>query len=890
MEKQKEFKIYGKVKKAETGEEISGLTVEALDKDYKYDDRLGSVITDKDGNFEIRYEEKDFKDAYLDTQPDIYLRIKGPDGKVIHTTEDKVRYRAGETEEFVVNISKDLIEKAVEEERREFKNLIIKNPNYFGTIIDKALAVKYQPVCPMGNNTKYEELRCVGLYPEDNLLEAVIEVKLPYGYKGRLCDGGSKEYVAFYIDYNDSAGFVSVGAPAEVNIHDMLFVNGGHLFYAVCNPFIPEEYLKCDTPQVVKVRAILSWDAIPTGYNYVPVWGNVVDEWVQIRPGEIGPIFKLIKPLSEAEIMPVGPIPPEKFMIMGDKKGIKELIDKSIGAEEKIKEEGKVEEERFEFKKLILQNPNYFGSITESKDKNEIMKAVYKLPPETVEALIPKLAIDPDMLVPVKPILYNTKYEELKCVGLYPEDDLLEAVIEVKLPYGFNGDLCDVGSKQYVSFYIDWGDSTGYQHVATSTVSAHDIPDVNGKHLFYAVKAKIPNIESKLEACKINNIVNENIVKVKAILSWDKAPTGPTYTPTWGNVLTRNIQIRPKDEVKCDIRIVNGVVVDQISQSGSEEGLAVKEGSASPIYDRPFGGIIACKGNVNIVDAKHYRFLYSEDDGASWIPIKDDRYTANPLWPWWGLPSVSRTPDPDGWFDKGTYISDKGYYEDTALVYWSSYGKNDKCKLKLEVAKADKTLLCEEEVSVMLDNSGLELLPFGGSPLPTSGVTVKDSSGNYKKCDIFVGSEDINIFGNFRDDYFSGFRLKVFGGTIAASGVVIGKGGYDSQIYIYDINSPGDHLIIPSPPIPSLIGSVGDKGITPAVDGKEIGTLDLCTIPQTGGKIKCAYGIELHIWDRAIVGYLKNGYEFWKTNHGRDAFVTFDWDPVHQTDPNKSCP
>ncbi len=860
IEKEKRFKIYGKVGELESKLGVSGLLVEALDKDYKYDDRLGSVITDKDGNFEIRYDGKDFKDAYLDTQPDIYLRIKGPDGKVIHTTEDKVRYRAGETEEFVVNISKHSIEMAVEMERREFKNLIIENPNYFGTITNDVLAVEYSPMCPMGNNTKYEELICEGLYPEDNLLEAVIEVKLPYGYKGRLCDGGSKEYVAFYIDYG--AGFVSVGAVAEVNVHDMLFVNGGHLFYAVCNPFIPEEYLKCDTPQVVKVRAILSWDAVPTGYNYVPVWGNVVDEWVQIRPKKIGPIIELIKPLPEAGIMPLGSIPPEKFMIMGDKKEIKELIDKSIEAEEKIKEEGKVEEERFEFKKLIMQNPNYFGSISESKDKNEIMKEVYKLPPETVEALLPKLAIDPDMLVPVKPILSNTTYEELKCVGLYPEDDLLEAVIEVKVPYGFNGDLCDLGSEQYISFYIDWGDSTGYQHVATSTVNVHNIPDVNDKHLFYAVKARIPNIESKLEACKINNIVNENIVKVKAILSWNEDPTpfGHTHTPTWGNVLTRNIRIRPKDEVKCDIRIVNGVVVDQISQSGSGEGLAVKEGSASPIYDRPFGGIIACKGNVNIVNAKHYRFLYSTDDGASWIPIKDDRYTANPLW-LLGLPSISRTPDPDGWFDIGTYISDKGYYEDTALVYWSSYGKNDECKLKLEVAKADKTLLCEDEVSVMLDNSELELLPFGGSSLPTSGVTVKDSSGNYKKCDIFVGSEDINIFGNFRDDYFSGFRLKVFGGNIAASGHEIGTGSYD----------------------PGIPGIINDKGIVGAINGgvgEKIGTLNLCTIPQAGGKIKCAYGIELHIWDRAIVGYLENGYEFWKKSHWKDAFVTFDWDPA----------
>jgi len=68
----------------------------------------------------------------------------------------------------------------VEKERAEFKKLIIENPNYFDTFPQ----VKIKPVFPMSTNTKYEELRCIGFYPEQDLLEAIIDVKLPYGYKG----------------------------------------------------------------------------------------------------------------------------------------------------------------------------------------------------------------------------------------------------------------------------------------------------------------------------------------------------------------------------------------------------------------------------------------------------------------------------------------------------------------------------------------------------------------------------------------------------------------------------------------------------------------------------------------------------------------------------------
>jgi len=55
------------------------------------------------------------------------------------------------------------------------------NQNHFGTFPE----VKIKQVLPMNANTKYEE-RCIGFYPGNSLLEAIINVKLPYGYNGNL--------------------------------------------------------------------------------------------------------------------------------------------------------------------------------------------------------------------------------------------------------------------------------------------------------------------------------------------------------------------------------------------------------------------------------------------------------------------------------------------------------------------------------------------------------------------------------------------------------------------------------------------------------------------------------------------------------------------------------
>ncbi len=98
------FWINGRVVSARTGRGLCGLKVYAVDKDLIWDDRLGEVLTNRDGRFKIGYDREDFQDLFFDHQPDIYLNVFDKKGELIHTTQNKVRYQAGKTEEFIIRI------------------------------------------------------------------------------------------------------------------------------------------------------------------------------------------------------------------------------------------------------------------------------------------------------------------------------------------------------------------------------------------------------------------------------------------------------------------------------------------------------------------------------------------------------------------------------------------------------------------------------------------------------------------------------------------------------------------------------------------------------------------------------------------------------------------
>jgi hypothetical protein len=371
------------------------------------------------------------------------------------------------------------------EKRLAIHEVLAENPNYFGTAPETDLPVEL----PIQFNTSYEELTCVGLWPEKNQLEATILVKLPFGFLGEMCTPGSHEHVRFFIDWDNDGDFddphEDIGV-AKVNVHDIPQVEKDPLCYAVPLPFLPflPFPIHCKDPYIVKLRAILSWEVEPPpgDWKFVPIWGNVLECWVQIEPTE-GQIVGIV---TEEE------------------------------AEQEKPSEGepeKAEAERVEFLKLIEENPNYFGTAPETDYPVE------------------------------QPIQFNTSYEELKCIGLYPEMDFLEAILTAKLPYGFLGDLCTPGSYEYVRFFIDWDNDGDFvdanEDAGVAAVNVHDIPQVEKFHLCYALGRQFQALRAKCE--------KPYIVRVRAILSWQQVPTGPDFIPVWGNVVECWVQINPTE-------------------------------------------------------------------------------------------------------------------------------------------------------------------------------------------------------------------------------------------------------------------------------------------------------------------------------------------------------
>jgi hypothetical protein len=185
--------------------------------------------------------------------------------------------------------------------------------------------------------------------------------------------------------------------------------------------------------------------------------------------------------------------------------------------------------ERQNFKFLLATNPNYFGNLKGS---------LYK---------------------PVKKIVGDVTYEEIKCLSFDHERNLLEATVHIKRPTGYKGDLCHDGSTEYVRFYLDYG--SGWEDQGVGSFNAHDIPNSNDcakqstKPLVYVVTLPI---DPKKRCCD-----HPVTPKVRAILSWETAPPAgtPGFPPVWGNVLERNIQIKPHSwNIFCLLESIGGSI------------------------------------------------------------------------------------------------------------------------------------------------------------------------------------------------------------------------------------------------------------------------------------------------------------------------------------------
>ena len=168
---------------------------------------------------------------------------------------------------------------------------------------------------PVNGSTRYEELECIGLNPNVDALVGVIRVKLPSGYSGSLCSAGSREYVTFWGDFDNNGTFETCLGTTSVTVHDIQSMPREGLEYAVFLPVDLSKYRRpCqDGPVVVRIRAIMSWQAAPPCFNpnYVPVWGNRLETLIHIKPGitaQPGTHFPIIQTVGSMDVGDINPV------------------------------------------------------------------------------------------------------------------------------------------------------------------------------------------------------------------------------------------------------------------------------------------------------------------------------------------------------------------------------------------------------------------------------------------------------------------------------------------------------------------------------------------------------------------------------------------------------
>lgn len=130
---------------------------------------------------------------------------------------------------------------------------------------------------PTGS-TYYEKMNSCGYQPKDEMVFCDVEVLRRFGYGPFPI--GTHEYVLFCLDCNNDGQYDWQDYQAMGIVHVTDDISGGPLsfyFAAWANTQPATTVCTLDDGQVTNVRAILSWVWMPTGCNFIPIWGNQID-------------------------------------------------------------------------------------------------------------------------------------------------------------------------------------------------------------------------------------------------------------------------------------------------------------------------------------------------------------------------------------------------------------------------------------------------------------------------------------------------------------------------------------------------------------------------------------------------------------------------------------
>ncbi len=156
--------------------------------------------------------------------------------------------------------------------------------------------------------TQWEELLCATFDPEQGWVRALVIIHQPDGYSGLYRRHGSIEYVRFFLDWQDGAGYQPIGLT-----HFKVCDQPQHetdpdrpRYRRLSAPFDRDRYLGCVMSGLhPRVKAVLSWHQVPElDPDFIPLFGNAIES--QICDDAEHPLIEhiLSKPSSSVKALP----------------------------------------------------------------------------------------------------------------------------------------------------------------------------------------------------------------------------------------------------------------------------------------------------------------------------------------------------------------------------------------------------------------------------------------------------------------------------------------------------------------------------------------------------------------------------------------------------------
>ena len=684
---------------------------------------------------------------------------------------------------------------SVEIERKNFSKLIAINPNYFGNLDN----TKEKPVKKIIKNTAYEEITCVGYNLAFETLEATISIKKPFGYNGNLCSNGSYEHIRFFINYG--SGWQDLGY-TSINVHDIPTskdCNGNldkPLIYVASFSIDPKTKF-CKYPVVPRVRAILSWNIIPDAgnENWLPIWGDIRESNIQLKPRKkifvdfiddikgINPDIVIPIEYSDLDVGPF-PDPPELSL-----EGIASMYkDKQI------------EESRFGLKDVHEYSSGGFVNqnlLIKKIDEWTNLKLDFA---KTVEIL--------------EKLKANTSYEEIECLGLDYKKEFLVATIKIKKPYGYLGNLCTKGSKEYVSFWADWDNQCKWTFLGIKEINVHDLEtSFPADGIYYSAVMPVDLSNHR------NNCNKPKISRIRAVLSWNIPPsiTDPDDLQYWGNILDAHVQIKPGDNVPPNTpprMLIGGIHVNDIDNGTGTTVSVAKFASEDVIVDSkarqcPFGGRIDMKiweiGSDYV--GQWYKITLNNIDDSTIVTLNNDISVQDANGFWHNVPRI------------GNYYQLESFENNPLRIIqrWHSSGNNRwTIHIEFKTLPSDLAMPTHSIVKlIQLDNTAPIAPGVPGWELLRDRIDIHiDSGGDCKKF-----SAGDKIVGNFvaRDKFFGSFSFGVL---------------------------PSHMAVNQAHPVPNIPGTT---------EYLETSTLGNQWELDTTGMEPCGYVVRLTVSDRAII-------------------------------------